>query len=465
MTAAIPRQRISTFPPVPHLADTAALHAGLGDATTAWHAAVALATYWRAHRSADPARSTTDPERCGAWADLVSDTERTFASAITATLTPDDHAAMSGLIGEHADPDDVDAVCWGLNLAYGSTFASSWRSDIADELPLMPMQPGQPYPVALPRWPHLDGDLLPQPAASTRPDPGEYPYLRFYDVDRFQVIASFEHHAPLTRIFNSLTSAVTLHPNGDHAADFDFVVERGQFFPLVPRRPDGQAKRIHRLLDAARDDHTDAAIILGPELCLTPDIANSAAAHAATWGRRRALLIPGSFHHYGQLGAQRNTAVGFITGRRHYPPLDHDKMRPITDELRLGGTHYREGIHVADQPVLTIHHADAYRLAILVCKDFLDDHVHVALTRMGVNIVCVAAMSEKTGLFPLRAAHRAAAQGLTVVANGPERWPDRSGKPVRAADAAVTGIPAGEEPVRRYDFPASPGLRHVPLTP
>jgi hypothetical protein len=105
-----------------------------------------------------------------------------------------------------------------------------------------------------------------------------------------------------------------------------------------------------------------------------------------------------------------------------------------------------------ERDVGAIDGGDREQLAAWVAGSPLgvDGGVTDAIARLGANVVCVPAMSEKTDSFTRRASELVAeAQAATIVANGPLRWGDRGlvepvavfGQPIEGMDPSVS--PAG----------------------
>jgi hypothetical protein len=91
------------------------------------------------------------------------------------------------------------------------------------------------------------------------------------------------------------------------------------------------------------------------------------------------------------------------------------------------------------------------RLAILICRDYLDQAVGEILDALGVNMILVPAMSDRTDGFVTNAhGHVAASQAVSFVVNGPLTWDGDTVMP-----AAILGQPVTEGTVVELVPPGS----------
>jgi len=141
--------------------------------------------------------------------------------------------------------------------------------------------------------------------------------------------------------------------------------------------------------------------------------------------------VAGSFHCT-RGGERLNLAEALVPtcSRR----LTHRKLVRFTDELSSVPASC-EGIDEGRK--LVIYAGGTFRLAILICKDFLEPRLAALVANLGVNVLCVPAMSPKTGDFPSRVSTFVTdTQGFALVANGPLNWDKETIVP-----AAVFGQP------------------------
>jgi predicted amidohydrolase len=241
----------------------------------------------------------------------------------------------------------------------------------------------------------------------------------------------------------SLKSVATLHPNQSNG-EFDFHQPRPEIlFPVRLRDEAKQERRVAALLEQALS--LDARIIVLPELASTAAIEDLVRARLANVESQH-LVVVGS-RHIGEDASAQNVAVALTPEVDE--PIRHAKLVPYSNELRLERP-WKEGIRVPARPVLTIYPADRFRFCILICKDFLDNKVVGAVARLGVNVLCVPAMSEKTSSYPLRVGQLVAdAQALVVVANNPLDWDSALVDPIAVFGQPIAGrevvlAPAGQ---------------------
>jgi predicted amidohydrolase len=252
------------------------------------------------------------------------------------------------------------------------------------------------------------------------------------------VFIDFSREAELEKVGTSLNHVAALHPNQTEG-EFDFKRPTPQIvFPVLVRDEAEQERRVMALLERALA--SDARIIIVPELAATAAL-EGLVRHVLDEQESQHLVVVGS-RHVGAGKTAQNLAIGVTPDCGE--PMVHAKVVPFSDEPRLAQP-WKEGINVPARPLLTVHQADRFRFCLLVCKDFLDGTVVGALARVGVNVLCVPAMSEKTSSYPLRAAELVAnAQAISVVANNPLEWGGQLVDPI-----AVLGQPvAGREVVR-----------------
>jgi predicted amidohydrolase len=262
--------------------------------------------------------------------------------------------------------------------------------------------------------------------------------VRAHKDDGYEVFVDFSREADLEKIGTDLKLVAALHPNQGNDA-FDFQRKKAAIlFPVRLKDEAAQERRVERLVRHALA--LDARIIVLPELASTEAIEARVTALLDNVDSQH-LVVVGS-RHVGKDKSAQNLA--FALTPECDEPIVHAKVVPFSNELRLE-LPWKEGINVPARPVLTIYPADRFRFCILICKDFLDKSVVAAVARLGVNVLCVPAMSEKTVSYPLRVGQVVAdAQAIVVVANNPLEWDSALVDPI-----AVFGQPvAGREVVR-----------------
>jgi hypothetical protein len=398
---------------------------------------VALLETWREDLADAPARRASD-ERWEQWASLEEQVVTWFSSRESGYLSRADRARILRWIGSSdLGIDAVDAVGWGLDVATAPTFASAWRDELfARGEARHVLSDGEPYPVPEARWNLPPGvPLASRPASLTRPEVGEFPHVRVHEEHGFRIVADFGMEKDLESVAAGLRRAVALHPNED-VGDFEFVwPSTHTVFPVRLRDPDGQAALVLDLVRRAIDAR--AQIVVLPELSTTPAIVEAVAALLDD-SEDQHLVVAGSYHE-GDGPEARNESIGLVP--EGAARIRHLKVVQFSNDLGLSKP-WKEGIAVGPLPEITVYHSDRFRVCVLTCKDFLDDGVLRAISRVAANVICVPAMSEKTESFETRARQQVAnAQAVTVMANGPLCWRAAAVEP-----AAVFGQPVRDHP-------------------
>jgi hypothetical protein len=438
--------------------DCAALAERLSAVGTHWRAVVVLLEAWRADLPAVPAREG-DYGSYAKWAALEEQVVRWFDARVVAprdgALMDDEREQIVGWV-ESSDlgMDAVEAVAWGLDVASSPSFAKAWRDELcAGGGSRHVLSEGDPYPVPEPQWP-LPADTGPtaRPGSQSPAAVGELPHVRVHSHQGFKIVADFGFEAELKAVGAGLDLVAALHPNEDRD-EFKFTWANEYVVFPVEAKPQDQEQRVVDLVRGAL--RKGARLVVLPELSTTPDIVEAIGALVDECDDQR-LVVAGSYHT-GSEGDARNESLGLLP--ENPERLRHLKMVPFSDELRVGRS-WREGIAIAEVPEITIYHAGRFRFCLLTCKDFLD-HVGVgrAIERVGANVICVPAMSEKTDTFEGRAGgHVAGSQAVVVVANGPLRWEGACaspaavlGQPVRGA-MTVPGTPSSAPAFTLFKF-------------
>lgn len=408
----------------------------LEEAGTCWAATVLLLRFWRAAIPERPAWRSDGADYDG-WADLAGEVAAHFEQEHhldeEGSLTDQDRRLIRAWTRAGADPDAVHAVAWGLDNSMSSTFAVAWRDGLCSGGEAVHrMATGDIYPIADPPWVPAEGHPhSARPASLTQPDVGELPHVRVRADDGFEAWADFRFDEDLYSVLHDLRSVATAHPN---ASIDEFVLARSgphQIFPVTPLDPRRQHEHVLQAVGEAFT--TGARIVVVPELATTPEIVDELRRELASRDEG-VLVIAGSFHTT-VAGRRENRALGLLADFAD-EALTHTKIVPFADELRLRPP-LKEGIATMRPRRITLFHSRAFRLAIVICRDFLDGSVGAVLDRLGANVICVPAMSERTAAFLSRASARIdGAQAISVIGNGPLRWHTESDESRPTAMAA-----------------------------
>lgn len=398
-------------------------------ATTRWDAAVALLRAWRAagvgagHRDCDDDFLALHDEVLDHF-DAASD--ETDLRAVDRTKIAEWTAAGTDAVA-------IDAVAHGLGFAASATFAAAWRARVGGDRHRL--RAGDVYPAPLPPWPSRLGAALRTPSGwSTGYAADEHPFVRVHRGGPIAVDVDFTLWRPLRAIADGLDRVATLWPNAG-LAELGLVPPRSPAFPVAAVDEVAQGDRVLALLEAALA--RDATVIVLPELSTTPAIVERVAERLRREASVR-LVVCGSWHGRAADGTPANVAEGLLAGRPER--LRHRKLAPFAHPFpRDPAKRVLEGIVAADPPVLTVYQADRWRIAILICKDVLQDDVAEAVERAGVNLLLVPAMSETVQPFVDRAGqHRLKSQALTVCVNGPLVWGDAVPQPAAFVSRSYT---------------------------
>jgi predicted amidohydrolase len=384
-------------------------------AQTRWDAAVVLLEAWNARpEGVGPIR---DQDEFLGWVDEVR--EHFEGRPGELELDNADRAEILRWTEAGEDPHRVDAVGFGLNLSSSAGFAQCWRERRAGK-PYRP-EVGDVYPCPAAPWPRELGGArrTPSPLSMNIPDDDDHPHARVFRADSLPVEFRFDLWRPLSRIGATLdrVAAVTVD---EGLAELGLDVPRPVAFPVAPVDPEERERRVLDQLDRAGEH--GARIVVLPELATTRAIADRVAERLADDEEQR-LVVCGSWHETVD-GAPANVSVGLVSGLK--AEMEHRKLVEFGDLFPRDPDHRRrEGVVAPDPPLLRVHVAGAFRFAVVICKDFLDERVTRTLDRVGANVLLVPALSRTTQPFVARAhAHVADAQALSVVANGPRVWED-----------------------------------------
>jgi hypothetical protein len=185
------------------------------------------------------------------------------------------------------------------------------------------------------------------------------------------------------------------------------------FYALRPTDESAQWTAIEALLERARGDGAD--LVLFPELCMSEALQKKVRAWRDEVSFAGAVLA-GSAHLVSEVSNRARLTVGEY---EH----DHHKMNPYV--LRPSSPFFpAESFErtevVRPQRELVLHFFGTLSVAVLVCKDFLEEELLAALALLRPSLVLVAALSDTTTVFRDAAGRvRDSGQALSFVANAP----------------------------------------------
>lgn len=213
---------------------------------------------------------------------------------------------------------------------------------------------------------------------------------------------------------------------------------RGLFFHVRPHDPPALDAKIRALVATAERRGVD--LLLLPELCLTAEMhAALVATHA--FGRLP-FVVAGSHHSPSGVGPGQNEATLFAHGR---PIASHRKFRPVIFPDRFddtGATRQvarQEHLRVDESRISVLVTGD-WSVAVLICKDVMENAVQDLLRDLAVQLVLVPAMSPKTEDFADLAQQLGRdPQSYTLVANTGET-------------VAIIGTPALSNRVKSHRY-------------
>lgn len=339
--------------------------------------------------------------------------------------------ALRSLVAGAPDPPDAaHAVAWLLDERFSRTFPDDWIAAAPDGGHVLVA--GEPYPVLDTPWTIFE-PYISMPASLTDPGRDELPHVRRFRPTAAQLarVARVEiHHVKhlLRDVLAPLTAIATGHPN----LRWD-ELEWPAGTSLWPVRP-RDAGRQTALLDAI----AAAALGSGCRLLVLPEL--SATEDGLTAIQRliddlydergeAAIVVAGSRHETVD-GVRRNRAHVLLGGTALR--LSHDKLT----QVRLGDSIEDLG---DPAPPLRLYQDGPFRLAVAICKDMLDSHVVQLFGDLGVTLLLVPAMSDKTDGFPASAAQLArVSQTLSAFANGPLLRRDGQEAPVSSLMVRAT---------------------------
>lgn len=172
---------------------------------------------------------------------------------------------------------------------------------------------------------------------------------------------------------------------------------QGLFFNVRPRRPAELEARIHaRVVEA---EQRDVDLLLLPELCITEEM------HASLIAKktfdRLPFVVAGSYHSPPEVGPGHNESVLFAHGRR---VASHRKFRPVVipdryDDAGAACEVARQEHLRVDESRISVLVTGDWSVALLICKDAMENAVQDLLRELAVQLVLVPAMSPNTEDF------------------------------------------------------------------
>lgn len=423
----------------------------LKDATTVWHVAHLLLRTWiESAPTAATAARRSNGVNYDRWAKARDAAARHFNArsssdpALAGMLTDDDRELVSFLTTSGMDSDLVDAVGFGLGARNGALFVNGWRLDMEldSRWPDITLTEGELFPAHPGPW-RFAGQGRSSRQSTTMPL-DEHPSIRPHKPKHCVTTICFDLDLELDAILRNLIGISGLHPNGD-ASEMPFrsPTKSTQF---VVELPADQEDRLTTLANQALN-LAGPRILIAPELTVDRGIVESLQNLVNEHPDK--LLISGS-RHTRERGTAENLVAGLLADGD--PDLMvHAKLVPFTSELSRSAA-VKEGIDVPDPQKLTVWQAGPRRVAMLVCKDALDDTIIELLAHIGANTVLIPAMSPQTQPFDKPIARLIdASQALVAVANGPLRF---NGKPSGAS--LVVGRPTRADPIARTAISSAP---------
>lgn len=373
---------------------------------------------WRSSIPAEPARHASGG-KWDAWAALQGQVAAAIETVEDGHVDEDlREQLISWTLDEagNVDPDRVDAVAWGISDAGVESFEAQWLAELtAPEPRPFTLREGDLFPVPDPSWrPLADHRLTARPSRMRSPDVGDLPHVRAFKPGPVDVVIDPRFDGILNMLIDELQVVAALWPNQDFD-EFALTARSEATFTIAATDPEQQATNVDRVIDAGLA--SGATVLALPELSTARDVPPMLRDRLERFDDKVRLIVAGSCHEpAGE--AWTNTCLGVISDGPDY--LRHDKLVPV--ELRDAGVPRKEAVEAFAHPI-TIYAAAGVRLAILICRDYLDQGVGRVLDALGVNLILVPAMSDRTDGFATNAhGHVAATQAVSFVVNGPLSW-------------------------------------------
>lgn len=421
-------------------------------ATNVYELACELLAIWQAASAGNPGqqrgfKASRDVRE--SWSELQAEAEEFFRGRDPQITDVERSWVLTRLRG--TSPGEVltfeqraDAIAYGLDEELHQHFHDLWAEQ--NQLGLLrELDEGELYPVP-------DGimELLPAGTKwSSRPavavDDHELPHIKQWRTGDVSIVFDWQFSAEVANALDLLrTSPVaTVHPT----LDWD-ELPRDEATGALQPDPVVAETRAREGLQVARE----AAVVVFPELSLPAVTAERLHQELLREGRE-AIVVLGSAHEPTTPGQDSLTNCARIYLPGADEPLKHIKYRPIE---RIVGVPLDERISeglTEVPPRVTVYCASQFRLAVVICRDLIDEQKTVwALARAGTNVILVPSLTGKTGVFVNHVgAAVALRQAHVVLANGPvipqaEENPSLVliGRP--AETDPVLQLPSGEQP-------------------
>jgi len=407
----------------------------LGNAKSLWEAALVLLRQHDALATRTPRDDPWSPEY-DRW--RIMSTEARMRFRQDHPLLTDDQRNFISVATAHGS-DDVAcyALGWAVDIEAWPHFSYSWESTLQLVAGRHRLTEGEPFPVTDVDLELLHGATpLPRPAAKRSPRRGELPHIRLYERPQgidIEAIFDFNFKHGLWAALSELDWLGSEHPNVD-LDEFD-IPATNSVFPVVVRDP---ARQFSKIVKALPELVSKRAVFVLPELSVTPEIVDRLRSYLDENHPYEDWLVVAGSYHTQTTGVQKNVSCALVPG---WPDvMQHSKLVRFTNELSRSAPS-AEGIEEGHQ--LVVYCADPFRFSILICKDLLDPDIARHVAFVGVNVLGVPSMSEKTHDFEARVhAFVTDTQGFAVVANGPLEW-----RGVVVDPCAVFGRPLENERV------------------
>lgn len=200
------------------------------------------------------------------------------------------------------------------------------------------------------------------------------------------------------------------------------------FYALRPTDVTAQWSTIETLLERARRDCAD--LVLFPELCMTESLQQRVRAWRDSTSFAGAVLA-GSAH----LDSEVTNRAALTVGEHDH----HHKVNPYVLNAKspfFSAETFPRTEVLSSRRELVMHFFGTQSLALLVCKDFMDQELLDALALLRPSLVLVASLSDTATVFADAAARlRLSGQTISLVANAP----------IGAAPSALAFLPLRNE--------------------
>jgi hypothetical protein len=392
-----------------------------------WGAARSLAVVW--WERDDPHAYAAD--RAVEWnklSDLARELAKDGQSSGLLTLEAE-FAEAAELMGVEAA---AHAVCTAICMVQGQGFSYDWRSELGDRH--MP-EAGEPIPVS---WRRAEGPSTFPPTLESHRDlfthirraPGAIglaggPVQAEFDFSLWDLLGDLD--------LDPIPAVSAMHLNATVDELTWAKVYDARPFGVGPAEPDTQARLAIDALDLAIAEH--AVLVVGTEC------ADHATVTAALIARQleagSPAIVPGSRHLILE-GDNFNVAYLLVGGETVEA---HRKIVP----MNLSAVKNRYPEDIVPGGLVRIFVSGSTRLAVLICRDALDEDLTKFMRTYGVNLLCVVALTPT--LQPFRDEARTfsgRSQGVVVVANGPASVRTEGGD-VDVNPPTALAVPLAEE--------------------